>query len=177
MKKLTTLVLCAVSLLCFRAGAGLNVPYTSDANTLHLWHFDDSTANQGTANFVTVTDAVAGGITMTNYGLDASSVTSGGGSAADAAPNTPPYTNIFLLSQAASANLGNCLQILPGGGPGAGKAYAMCGTTNNNATSSAYPTTSFCNPTRNRGRIRRTSRFISARRTWLYCPRSLRPIR
>ncbi|HLX68953.1 MAG TPA: cadherin-like domain-containing protein [Verrucomicrobiae bacterium] len=148
MKALTRIVAsCAVALLSFGAKAGLNVPYTADANTLHLWHFDDSTANQGTANFVTVTDAVTGGITMTNYGLNSTSGTGGGGGDAGAAPNTPPYTNIFLLPQAATANLSQSLQILPGGGPAAGKAYAMCGTTNDNVAGSGYAPTLFCNPT------------------------------
>lgn len=138
MKKLAPLIVCTISLFCFRAAAGLNVPYAPDANTLHLWHLDDSIANQGTANFVTATDAVTGGITMTNYGL---STTSSG-----SAPNSPPYTNIFLVSPAAAANLGKCLQILPGG-PTTGKAYAMCGTTNYNSSSSGYAPTDFCNPT------------------------------
>ncbi len=142
MKALTRIVAsCTVALLSFRARAGLNVPYAPDANTLHLWHFDDSTANQGTANFVTVTDAVPApdGITMTNYGLNSTS--------SGAAPNTPPYTNIFLVPQAATAVLGQSLQILPGGGPSVGKAYAMCGTTNASVTSSTYPITSFYNAT------------------------------
>lgn len=148
MKALTRIVAsCTVVLLSFGAKAGLNVPYAPDTNTLHLWHFDDSTANQGTANFVTVTDAVASGITMTNYGLNSTSGTGGGGADSGAAPNTPPYTNIFLVPQAATANLGQSLQILPGGGPSAGKAYAMCGTTNDNTSSSAYPITDFYNPT------------------------------
>ncbi len=148
MKALTRIVAaCTIALLSFGAKAGLNVPYTPDANTLHLWHFDDSTANQGTANFVTVTDAVTGGITMTNYGLSTTSTTGGGGGDAGAAPNSPPYTNIFLLPQAATANLGQSLQIVAGGPPGAsvGKGFAMCGVTNDNTPSSAYPLTSFYN--------------------------------
>jgi hypothetical protein len=148
MKALTRIVaLCTIVVLTFAARAGLNVPYAPDANTLHLWHFDDSTANQGTANFVTVTDAVPSGLTMTNYGLDSSSSTGGGGAAGNAAPNTPPYTNIFLVTQAATGNLGDSLQILPGGGPSAGKAYAMCGTTNANGGTNGYVPTLFCNPT------------------------------
>jgi hypothetical protein len=106
--------------------AGLQVPYAPDADTLHLWHFDDPTNGPTPADFVSATDAVvSASITLTNFGSGATS--------SGAAPGTPPYTNIFLRSQAANANLGGSLNILAGGGLGAnaGKAYAWCGTTNN----------------------------------------------
>jgi hypothetical protein len=131
--------LCIAVLLGNHSQAGLNVPYTPDANTLHLWHFDDSTNNQGTANFVTVTDAVmTAGITLTNYGM--------GSSSTNAEPRTPPYTNIFLVTPSATADLNGCLNILPGGGA-AGKAYAWCGTTNNIGGYFTNDTTPFRNPT------------------------------
>jgi len=96
------------------ARAGLQIPYTPDGNTLHLWHFDDSTANQGTTNFVTVTDAVTnGGITLTNFGLGI------GGQ--------PPFTNIFLVTNDITAPLEDSLGILPGdGGSAAAASHAMC---------------------------------------------------
>jgi len=106
--------------------AGLTVPYVPDADTLHLWHFDDPTNNQGTVNFVTETDAVAAaGITLTNYGA---SVANGTG----ATVGPPPYNNIFLVPQAATANLKGSLEVLAIAGEGsAGKAYAYAGTSNN----------------------------------------------
>ena len=96
------------------ARAGLQIPYAPDGNTLHLWHFDDSTANQGTTNFVTVTDAVTnGGITLTNFGLGI------GGQ--------PPFTNIFLVTNDITAALKDSLSILPGdGGSAAAASHAMC---------------------------------------------------
>jgi Big-like domain-containing protein/concanavalin A-like lectin/glucanase superfamily protein len=126
------------------ARAGLQVPYTPDADTLHLWHFDDSIANQGTTSFVTVTDAVAtASITLTNYGFGTNVLAP---FAAGNQPGSPPYTNIFLSTQSATANLLGCLNILVGGGTGGnvGKAYAWCGTSNN--VGGYFPdTTSFKN--------------------------------
>lgn len=134
----TILFLFFITLLSHQTRAGLNIPYAVDSDTLHLWHFDDSTVNQGTANFVVVTDAVTtASLNMTNYGM--------GSTATGGSPNTPPYTNIFLVNQGATANLKSCLNILPGGGA-AGKAYAWCGTTNN--IGGYFPdTTSFRNIT------------------------------
>ena len=123
---LTAGILIAALSLATSVRAGLQVPYAPDADTLHLWHFDDSLANQGTGSFVTVTDAVVtAGITLTNFGSGVATV--------GADPGSPPYTNIFLRAAAATANLQGCLNILVGGGTGgnAGKAYAWCGTTNN----------------------------------------------
>ena len=116
---------------CLSARAGLQIPYTPDADTLHLWHFNDSIANQGTASYVTVTDAVAvanGGITMTNLGLG-----SGG---------TPPFTNIFLVTNDAIPALNDSLSILPGDGSSSvGASHAMC------AGPSDLPSTAFANNT------------------------------
>ena len=48
------------------AHAGLQIPYTPDANTLHLWHLDDPDG-------ITATDSVAtASITLTNVGLPTS---------------------------------------------------------------------------------------------------------
>jgi hypothetical protein len=68
--------------------AGLQIPYTPDTFTLHLWHLDDP-------NGATTPDAVAtGGITLTNIGLPA--------------PGTGPYTNTSL-GNASFPGLGNCM--------------------------------------------------------------------
>lgn len=139
---LFSLTCAASALIGLNTQAGLQVPYTPDADTLHLWHFDDSTANQATANFVTVTDAVAtAGITLTNFGIGPNAASS------SATAGVPPYTNILLVSQVATANLKGCLNITPGGIGGlAGKAYAMC-TTTNGIGGYFTDTTPFRNPT------------------------------
>lgn len=124
-----------------QARAGLQIPYMPDGNTLHLWHFDDSTANQGTANFVTVTDAVTvGSITLTNIGLSAS--------------GQPPFTNIFLVTNDATTVLQQSLSILPGdGGSAAAASHAMCAgpadlasTSFANNTSGAFTFEAIVNP-------------------------------
>ena len=61
--------------------AGLQIPYTLDANTLHLWHLDDP-------NGLYVVDAVPNSpITLTNLG--------------EPSPGTGPYTNTSLGSASA----------------------------------------------------------------------------
>jgi hypothetical protein len=138
---LTAGLIASAVVLSTTARAGLLVPYKPDADTLHLWHFDDSTINQGTDNFVTVTDAVAtASITLTNFGLGTNSVNTGA-----AVAGTPPYTNIFLQPFSATANLKGSLNIIPGGGA-AGKAYAFTGTSNN-IGGYFTDTTPFRNPT------------------------------
>ena len=69
------------------AHAGLQIPYTPDANTLHLWHLDDPDG-------ITATDAVAtASITLTNVGL----------------PNPGSPTNSHL-GAASFPGQGTCLQ-------------------------------------------------------------------
>lgn len=68
--------------------AGLRVPYTTDAHTLHLWHLDESSG-------VTAADAVpTGGITLTNIGWPT--------------PGGPPYTNT-TLGAPSFEGMGNCV--------------------------------------------------------------------
>lgn len=109
MKPLKCLVVPGLTILLgAHCQAGLQIPYTPDADTLHLWHFDDPTNYVNGVN--TVTDAVAaGGITLTNFGL--------GG---------PPYTNIFLATNGAAPALHDVLSILPGdGGAAAAPSHAL----------------------------------------------------
>jgi hypothetical protein len=135
MKKLTkfTLLLwtALIILCCARVQAGLQIPYTPDANTLHLWHFNDST-NQ-VNGFNTVTDAVnVDSITLTNFGQSAS--------------GNAPFTNIFLVTNGATAALKDCLSILPdNGNPAPGPSDAFCGL-GNTITNSFPDTTEFRNP-------------------------------
>jgi len=68
----------AVATLAFTTGsqAGLQIPYTPDDNTLHLWHLNDPDG-------LTAVDAVANSpITLTNVGLPN--------------PSVGPYTNVHL---------------------------------------------------------------------------------
>lgn len=68
--------------------AGLQIPYTPDANTLHLWHLDETGG-------LTTTDAVAtSSITLTNLGLPNAGV--------------GPYTNTSFGSPAFTGQ-GNCV--------------------------------------------------------------------
>jgi len=73
-----TLALVVGSSLCRLAWAGLQIPYTPDASTLHLWHLDDPDG-------LTATDAVAtSSIVLTNLGMPN--------------PGIGPYTNVNLGS-------------------------------------------------------------------------------
>jgi hypothetical protein len=68
--------------------AGLQIPYTPDASTLHLWHLDEP------STIYTSTDAVAtSSITLTNIGWPT--------------PGGPPYTNTSL-GNPSFTGLGTC---------------------------------------------------------------------
>ncbi len=90
-------IVIAVALLASESSrAGLNVPYSPDASTLHLWHFNDPLTNNTEADAITNSP-----ITLTNFGYP----TSG-----------PPFTNVFLVSNAVAPNLDEALKILPDNG-------------------------------------------------------------
>jgi hypothetical protein len=73
--------------LCVTTRAGLQIPYTPDANTLHLWHLDDPDG-------LTATDAVTtASITLTNIGQ----------------PNPGPATNAHF-GAVSFPGQGTCLQ-------------------------------------------------------------------
>jgi hypothetical protein len=79
------------ALVAVTSYAGLNVPYTLDADTLHLFHFD------GPTNTIASTDdVVSAGITLTNF---EQSVT--------------PGSRITLGNLAAITQLGTCIRIAP----------------------------------------------------------------
>lgn len=85
------LVPCIAAFLCVQAQAGLQIPYTPDADTLHLWHFD------GPTNTIPSTDEVqTASITLTNY-----------------VQSQVPGSQITLGNPSAIAQLGTCLQIIP----------------------------------------------------------------
>ena len=93
--KLTHSLAAAVSafaiLSALPASGGLSIPYTTNANTLHLWHFD------GATNTLSNTDEVlATSITLTNF----------------TQPQVPG-SQITLGNPPAIAQLGTCLQIIP----------------------------------------------------------------
>jgi hypothetical protein len=78
----------AAILVATTSFAGLQIPYTPDASTLHLWHLDEP------SNAYTSTDAVTtSSITLTNLGWPT--------------PGTPPYTNTTLGSPGFTG-LGTC---------------------------------------------------------------------
>lgn len=79
-------------LLATTTHAGLQIPYTPDPSTLHLWHLDEP------SNVYTSTDAVTtSSITLTNLGWSLPPTT----------PPAPPYTNTTLGS-VGFAGLGTC---------------------------------------------------------------------
>ncbi len=92
LRQLFAASLCAAALTLVSTGyAGLQIPYTPNADTLHLWHFD------GATNTIPSTDAVVtASITLTNF----------------AQPQVPG-TAVTLGNPAAIAQLGTCLQIIP----------------------------------------------------------------
>ena len=49
----TVCVIAAALLAAAPSRAGLNVPYAPDADTLHLWHFNDSLTNNTEADAIT----------------------------------------------------------------------------------------------------------------------------
>lgn len=86
----------AFSMALATANAGLQIPYTPDANTLHLWHFDDPFLNPDTTTNILATDAVVNvSITLTNLGQPN--------------PGFPPYTNTSL-GNLSFAGLGKAMQ-------------------------------------------------------------------
>lgn len=142
MKTLKNCLILSALMLAGMARAGLNVPYGTDASTLHLWHFDDLTNAPNSTSFQTVTDAVpAGPINMLLYGI--------GGTSSGAASGTPPFTNVMLIpNTAVFGTLKQCLMLTNGFGGAtlAPKVYAYAGSTNSTAGYLA-DTTSFRNPT------------------------------
>lgn len=85
------LIPCIAALLTFQAHGGLQIPYTPDADTLHLWHFN------GPTNTIPSTDEVqTASITLTNV-----------------TQSQVPGSQITLGNPAAIAQLGTCLQIIP----------------------------------------------------------------
>ena len=92
MMKQSLFALClagAITLLEGTAQAGLQIPYTNNATTLHLWHLDGPDG-------LTTPDAVTTSpITLTNLGLPT--------------PRTLPYTNVNL-GVASFPGLGECLR-------------------------------------------------------------------
>jgi hypothetical protein len=76
------------------AQAGLQIPYTPDVSTLHLWHLDDPLLTNGVTNIL-VADAVTNAsITLTNAGLPT--------------PGTPPYSDTSL-GNTSFPGLGTCM--------------------------------------------------------------------
>ncbi len=95
----TALLLAAVFTPCLLARADLRGPYTNDANTLYLLHFDEAaggsvTTNVGPkgGNFYTVTNTTA---------------TTGGGSAQNGLTEPPPVTT--MLGKTSYPGFGNCV--------------------------------------------------------------------
>jgi hypothetical protein len=85
-----------VAFLCVQAQAGLQIPYTPDANTIHLWHFDGSQTNlDGTTNILTPDAVTTGGITLTNV-----------------AQTQVPGSTITLGNPSITGS-SNCLNIIP----------------------------------------------------------------
>ena len=82
--------------------AGLQIPYTPDANTLHLWHFDGPSSTNATLDAV-----IVGGITLTNE-----------------AQTVVPGSTIALGNTAAFPQLGTSLRIVPTN-TAAGNTYAL----------------------------------------------------
>jgi hypothetical protein len=102
------------------ARAGLNVPYTPDANTLHLWHFNDPLSSDTEADLITNAP-----ITLTNFGFPT---------------NGPPFTNMGLASATVATGISEALQILPNdGNPSLGDSHAMAAGPEDMAA------TNFCN--------------------------------
>lgn len=63
----SALIVFSIFALANLADAGLQIPYSPDANTTHLWHFDGSSTNfDGTTNVLTPDEVAAGGVTLTN---------------------------------------------------------------------------------------------------------------
>ena len=103
-----TSVLAAAFWVAPLARAGLNVPYTPDGYTLHLWHFNNPLSSYTEADAVANTNT---SITLTNFGYP----TSG-----------PPFTNIGLASTVVASGMTEALQILPDDGNAAlGASHAM----------------------------------------------------
>jgi hypothetical protein len=125
MKSLKSLfVLPLAFFLGAQARAGLNVPYTVDSDTMHLWHFNDPT------NGNTEADAVAGNpIVLTNYGYP-TSVTNG-------------FTNMFLTNGlSVVSGITEALDIRPDdGASGTAASHAMA------AGPVLMAATNFCNTT------------------------------
>lgn len=112
------LFICTAALLLNSARAGLQIPYTPDANTLHLWHFD------GPTNTAPTTDEVQTlSITLTNQ-----------------SQGVTPGSFATLGSASAIAALNTCLQIIPTN-YSAGSSYALAV---NRANANV---TNFCNNT------------------------------
>lgn len=92
----TFVAVCGLIIACalpYRAFAGLQIPYTVDEHTLHLWHFDDPHVIDGSTN-IYATDAVTtASITLANLGLPGT--------------NAPPYTNTWY-GEPSYPNLGTC---------------------------------------------------------------------
>jgi hypothetical protein len=99
----------AVLLYTSAGYAGLQIPYTADGNTLHLWHLDDPYGQ------LYATDAVnSAGITLTNVGLPL--------------PGSSPVTNANF-GHASFPGLGTCLycQDVATGANQPGKAHLLYG--------------------------------------------------
>ncbi len=90
-----SLVLCAAALAGSQAFAGLQIPYSPDAKTLHLWHFDDPLIVAGVTNILATDAVTTAGITLTNLG--------------NPTPGVPPY-NDTSLGSASFSGLGSSMQ-------------------------------------------------------------------
>ena len=86
----------AVVAVALSAHAGLGLPYTPDAHTLHLWHLDDTNGLYTVDAVATSASASANAIpiTLTNLG--------------EPTPGTFPYTNTSLGNLSYDAGLGTC---------------------------------------------------------------------
>ena len=102
--------------------AGLNIPYSVDADTMHLWHMNDPLTSGTEADVVTNSPIV-----LTNFGYP----TSG-----------PPFTNVFLTDVTVAPGIVEAFDILPNdGNPGNAASHAMA------AGPEDMNPTNFCNAT------------------------------
>lgn len=125
-KPLLAASLAASLLTAYSSRAGLNVPYTVDANTLHLWHFDAPT------NTLITTDEVqTASITLTNV----------------VQTNIPPDATIALGAPGAIPGLNTSLEIIPTNGNAGSSVNAFAIGGNPATTNAGWASNNFENTT------------------------------
>jgi fibronectin-binding autotransporter adhesin len=95
----SALLLAAVFVPCLLTRANINGPYTADANTLYLFHFDEAAGGSVTAN--------AGSKGGNCYTVTNTTATTGGGSAQNGLAEPPPVTT--MLGKTSYTGFGNCV--------------------------------------------------------------------